>query len=122
MSKIQIPNTLIILKTFVENYLIETEGVQDVFQISKNMMTYEILKIVQFMLKHGFYLNLNELKNIAFPMVNLMNGANDIYEEQGAEITDLNDFVSVKRYFSSGDNDIVIQCKTIICQNLLLIS
>lgn len=30
--------------------------------------------------------------------------------------------MSGKRYFSSGTNDIIVQCKAIICENLLTIS
>jgi hypothetical protein len=32
------------------------------YETGKNMMTLEILKIIKFMLNHGFYLNLKELK------------------------------------------------------------
>jgi uncharacterized membrane protein YkvI len=46
------------------------------------MMTFEILKIIKFMLNHGFYKNLTELKEVSIPMINLMNGANDTYSEQ----------------------------------------
>jgi len=102
-----VPNTLIILKKFVETYLHETNGVQDISKISKNMMTFEILKIVKFMLGHGFYLNLQELYNIAVPMINLLNGANDNYHEEAAA-DDVDEFVSLKRYFNSGDNDIIV--------------
>jgi len=83
------------------------------------MMTFEILKVIRFMLNHGFYQNLEELKGVAIPMVNLLNGANDIYNEDDE---DLSDFLSVKRYFSSGNNDIIVECKAIICENLLIIS
>ena len=88
------------------------------------MMTLEILRIIQFMLNHGFYNNLAELKQVAKPMINLLNGANDIYydltDEQMSNAAE--DFVSVKRYFSSGNNDIIVQSKAIICENLLIIS
>lgn len=49
--------------------------------VSKNMLTLEILKIIKFMLHHGFYNNLRELKEIAQPMINLLNGSNDVYYE-----------------------------------------
>ena len=32
------------------------------------------------------------------------------------------EFNSVKRYLLSGDNDTIIQSKTIVCENLLIIS
>ena len=43
------------------------------------MMTLETLKIIYFMLTHGFYFNLSELKQLAKPMISLLNGSNDIY-------------------------------------------
>ena len=76
------------------------------------------------MLNHGFYLNLRELKEVAIPMINLLNGSNDIYynlEDENIQ-GNLDDFISVKRYFSSGNNDIIVQSKAIICDNLLIIS
>ena len=61
-SKIQVPKALNSIKKFVETYLWETNGVQKMFETGRNMMTLEILKIIKFMLNHGFYLNLKELK------------------------------------------------------------
>ena len=87
-------------------------------------MTLEILKIIQFMLNHGFYMNLRELKEISLPMINLLNGSNDIYgkvdEDMGADVFD--EFLGVKRYFSSGNNDVIVKSKAIICENLLIVS
>jgi len=62
------------------------------------------------MLNHGFYYNLAELKQVAKPMINLLNGANDIYYDLSNEALSgaIEDFVSVKRYFSSGNNDIIV--------------
>ena len=88
------------------------------------MMTFEVLKIIHFMLRHGFYVDLRELREVAKPMVNLLNGANDIYfdVEDSNVASTIDDFVSVKRYFNTGDNDIIIECKALVCENLLLIS
>ena len=88
----------------------ETQGVQNIFEIGKNMMTLEILKIIQFMLNHGFYNSLRELKEVSIPMINLLNGSNDIYHnvEDDSMAGTIDDFVSVKRYFCSGDNDIIV--------------
>ena len=57
-------------------------------------------------------------------MVNLLNGANDIYFDIEDENVSgaIDDFVGVKRYFSSGTNDIIVECKALVCENLLLIS
>lgn len=117
------PASLSAIKKFVENYLHETQGVQNIFEVGKNMMTLEILKIIKFMLAHGFYTTLRELKEVARPMINLLDGSNDIYcQEEDVAAGSLDDFLSVKRYFSSGDNDVIVQSKAIICENLLTIS
>ena len=87
---------MVSLKKFVENYLHGTGGSQNNKDVGANMMTFEILKIIRFMLHHGFYVNLQELKGIAIPMINLMNGSNDKYHE-GNEQEDASEFVSVKR-------------------------
>ena len=92
--------------------------------MGKNMMTAEVLKIIQFMLNHGFYTDLEELKLVALPMINLLDGSNDSYssgeEQQKDKHTE--DSLSCNRYFSNGNNDVIVECKTLICQNLLLIS
>ena len=115
------PATLSIIKKFVEVYLEDTKGVQNIFEVGKNMMTYEILRVIKFMLHHGFYLDLREIKQIALPMINLLNGANDIYNKDSEEKEDMLEFNTVQRYFSSGNNDIIVQSKAIICENLLII-
>ena len=77
------------------------------------------------MLNNGFYTNLEELKLVALPMINLLDGSNDSYlsaEEQAKEKLHPEDASNCNRYFSNGNNDIIVECKTLICQNLLLIS
>jgi hypothetical protein len=123
-SKISVPTSLTAIKKFVEHYLYETKGVQNIYETGKNMMTLEILKIIQFMLNHGFYKNLEELKEVALPMIKLLNGSNDIYYNVEEDHCDgsFQDFVNVKRYLQNGSNDIIVLCKAIICENLLIIS
>ena len=115
---------MFIIRQFVEHYLKGTQGIQSVFEVGKNMMTFQILKVIRFMVTHGFYKNLRELREVASPMINLLNGSNDVYftEEESKEDAFIDDFVSGKRYFSSGTNDIIVQCKAIICENLLTVS
>lgn len=57
-------------------------------------------------------------------MIKLMNGSNDVYLSSDEDVKNgaIDDFVSVKRYFTSGSNDIIVQSKCIICENLLIIS
>jgi hypothetical protein len=99
-------------------------GIQSILEIGKNMMTLEILKIIKFMLNHGFYMNLRELKEISLPMINMLNGSNDIYfNVEDETIADFQDqSLGNKRYFSSGNNDIIVKSKAVICENLLIVS
>jgi hypothetical protein len=50
-------------------------------------------------------------------MINLLNGANDVYfsEEERKIAGNIEEFVSCKRYFSSGNNDTIVQSKSLIC-------
>ena len=74
------------------------------------------------MLNHGFYTNLKELREVAKPMINLMNGANDTYVDSSKMKEGDLELDTVKRYFSSGTNDIIVECKCLICDNLLIIA
>lgn len=79
------------------------------FEHGKNMLVLETLKIVNFMISHGFYANLNELKEISKPMIKLLNGSTDIYYKvDDFEGLDVEEFLRVKRYFLFADEDIII--------------
>lgn len=43
------------LKDFCLSYLKGTNGCMHVTEVEKNQMTFQVLKVVQFMIKHGFY-------------------------------------------------------------------
>jgi len=49
-------------------------------------MTLDVLKIVKFMVDHGLYKSQKELKEIAEPMVSLLDGSNDIYSSEEVQI------------------------------------
>jgi len=51
----------------------------NIFEVGKNIMILETLKIIKFMLNYGFYVNLKELKDISIPMIKILNGSTDIY-------------------------------------------
>ena len=51
----------------------------NIFEVGKNIMILETLKIVKFMLNNGFYVDLKELKEISIPMIKILNGSTDIY-------------------------------------------
>lgn len=46
---------------------------------STNLMTIEVLRTVLFMINHGFYEKMDELKKLAAPIILLLNGATDQY-------------------------------------------
>lgn len=41
----------------------------NIFEVGKNMIIIETLKIINFMLNHGFYYDLKELKQLSIPMI-----------------------------------------------------
>ena len=41
----------------------------NIFEVGKNMIIIETLKIINFMLNHGFYSDLKELKQLSLPMI-----------------------------------------------------
>ena len=41
----------------------------------KNDMTVAVLRVVKFMLQHGFYSSTQELMSVAEPVINLLSGA-----------------------------------------------
>ena len=84
------------------------------------MTTLEVLHMVGYMLSNGFYYNLHELKGIAEPMLAMLDGSRDVYRE-GDSSEGANDHADAKRYFGGGE-DVIVQIKAIICENLLIIS
>ena len=55
----------------------------------------------------------------------MLNGSNDKYVNPNSDESHMDnyeDYMSNKRYFSSGSNDIIVESKTLLCENLLIIS
>ena len=61
MSRVRIPQRILDLKVFMEQFLKSTMGVMDPAEQDKNEMTISVLKTVKFMLSHGFYKTQTEL-------------------------------------------------------------
>ena len=86
-------------------------------------MTIEVLRTVLFMINHGFYEQMDELKKLAAPIILLLNGASDNYNlihfipQPGAEVKTGN----VVRYFPTKNSAIIVRCKSLCCDILLRI-
>ena len=70
-------------------------------------MILETLKIVKFMLNHGFYVDLKELKEISIPMIKILNGSTDIYYNQLENNGEIDEYLLVKRYFCTAEDLII---------------
>lgn len=86
-------------------------------------MTIEVLSTVLFMINHGFYEQMDELKKLAAPIILLLNGATDNYNlihfihQPGEEVKTGN----VMRYFPTKNSAIILRCKSLCCDILLRI-
>ena len=49
-------------------------------------MTLEVLKNILFMISHGFYQTYKELKALLEPLVQLLDGTDDVYQEEEEEV------------------------------------
>ncbi len=122
-SKVHIPTTLKDQKIFCTNYLTQTKGIISLAETSTNFMTIKVLKTVLFMINHGFYEQLDELKKLAAPIILLLNGATDNYNlilfipQPGAEV----DTDNVERYFPTKNSAIIVGCKNLCCDILIRI-
>ena len=134
-SKIEIPVHIMKVKAFVQDYLVRTGGVQSIFDQDKNRMTLEVLKLVKFMVGYGFYKSQEELKEIALPLVALLNGTTDIYEAQSEQLAlqeeeepveglkrGTGDRHTAERYKITEDNLLIMKCKQFVCEILIKMS
>ena len=94
-SKDRVQSAFVKLKTFCLTYLESLKGAIYLDQVSKNEMTAQILDAVNFMLCHGFYESQDELLAVASPVINILNGSNDIAK------SGTSDNIGIKRYFES---------------------
>lgn len=72
------------LKDFVLDFLRGEHGVQDLSNKKKNKFVYNMILSLHFMLTHGFYRDQDELNNLALPLIMLLDGSDDIYEDDGS--------------------------------------
>lgn len=75
MSRVRIPVSMIEVKAFLDQFLKTPEGILDPEKPERCNFILEVLKTIKYMLNHGFYQNMSEIKDIALPVLSLLNGA-----------------------------------------------
>jgi len=93
-SRIKIKGELAKLKDFAIQFFIDMHGTQRAFEEHKNMLTMEVLNIVEKMIHLGFYLNEKEILLVSEPIISLLDGSNDFTSKEEEEAF----HVMVKKY------------------------
>lgn len=62
------------IKTFVIEYLKGTKGILTIFDVEKNQMTLQVIKVAKIMISYGFYKTKEELREVSIALINLLNG------------------------------------------------
>jgi hypothetical protein len=117
-SKVVIPPKQSLLKDFVINFLKTENGVQDLSNRKKNKFVSNLIEVLRFMLTHGFYNDQAELNQLALPLIMLLDGSDDVYDEKegGGE------YNSTDRYKYTQKNEIILMSKKVQCDCLIFIS
>lgn len=118
-SEASIPVQLAKLKDFVLNFLRNENGVQDLSNKRKNKFVHNMIITLKFMLTHGFYKDQDELNNLALPLIMLLDGSDDLYENDGSGEMEGS---SLDRYKYTQKNEIILMSKKIQCDCLIFIS
>lgn len=121
-TKVRIPPRLLELKVFTETFL-KVNGVIDLNDDSKNDMIVAVLRVVKFMVQHGFYKSQSELSSIAIPVVELLNGCK-VKKKKEVEnpLPEMVEIIGRQRYFPESSKDHQITSKIYATEILLLIS
>lgn len=90
--------------------------------IDKNEMTLQVLRTVLYMINHGFYEKNNELKELAQPIILILNGSTDNYKTiKFSPVLGTKPKKNVERYYPTKLSAIIIKCKSMCCDILLRI-
>ena len=84
-SKVKINPKLLKLKDFCVGYFEAMQGITRSFENDQNILTLEILIIIEKMLKLGFYTNEQEILNMSHPIIALLDGSNDFHSREEEE-------------------------------------
>lgn len=113
MSRVRIPLSMIEVKAFLDEFLKTPEGVLDSDHPERCNFILEVLKTIKYMLNHGFYQNMNEIKDIALPVLSLLNGAS-LMKKQVKVVAEVDpdpeekEIRSKERYFPESPDEITI--------------
>lgn len=76
--KEEVPESLNVLKDFVQDYLINSKDQQISFERDKNGMTLSVLKLIKSLVIFGFYRTENKLIEMIDPLITLLDGSHDV--------------------------------------------
>lgn len=85
-SKAPIPIQLLKLQDFAISYFTSLNGNQRSYQREINILTLEVLNILEKMILLGFYQNENDLIKILNPVISLLDGSNDFTSKEEEEL------------------------------------
>lgn len=91
----------------------------------RNDMTVAVLRVVKFMLQHGFYQSSKELMSVAKPVISILSGLvvkkKNKDEAEGELDPEMEAAIARKRYFPDSHTDPAIVSKCLACDILLMI-
>ncbi len=119
-SQVEIPSKLMKLKDFVLEFLLAENGVQDINNKKKNHFVQNMISTLYFLLQHGFYQDQTELNSLALPLIQLLDGSDDIFVEDGKTVDDSEK--SAIRYKYTQKSEIMLLSKKIQCDCLIFMS
>jgi len=70
-----------VLKPEMEKFIREQHGYCRVYETDFNLFMIEVLKVIETMITLGFYTNEKELINIMDPLITLLDGSLDFFDE-----------------------------------------
>lgn len=74
------------LKDFALSFLTSLAGQIVAHDEDANNLLFEVLRMVKFMIEYGFYSKVEEVKNLAEPLIALLDGSSDDYTEVEKEV------------------------------------
>lgn len=83
----------------------------------QNNMMQQVLQVILFMVKHGFYSDQEELNKISRPVVSILDGSNDSFRVNGKDCS-----LGIKRYFPNKDLEAAVDAKVLACDILIQIA
>ena len=106
------------MKEFITSFLFKLGGRQEPANEKRNRFVLSILDMVQSLVKFGFYGTYYELMDVTTPLVELLNGSNDM-DSANVE-AEAPEEATKKRYsMETTGNKLVMESKIAIIQSLM---